>query len=532
VTAAISENLHKEERSPAFDAPAKPMPAPAQEEVAVYQEESPVPPAATPSAAEPIHPHTTGRSLTLEEMNEAALPSFRMNTGNIIRETKRERFKLLPSMVTATKTWAQDLSESYTARRHPRHEVMQAEVRKHTIEAASKEAENAPKDDFSIVVERLKNAPRQKVTTGITFSKKKEMPAPQWTYVQDEASPVEETSSKPAPIPAEEEPTDTEGETAFEAVSIPEEGREGTPLPSQTEYVPVSAEGEPPQFQKEGMDVTDVVSGEKAEELPHYVPFEARQPILEEEAAYQQSVPAPHEPERSSERERTFPVLFFGSVVGVAVLLGIGVSLALFLQRPQSSGIVEQPAATEPPHLLQAQEVKGIPLPATHDQLLSAVGAENAGGNTVSMYYFTTRSGAIAGAADVLSVLAAQTDGSFSRNVTDLAFGRVGGEPYLLLKTKDFDTAFAGVLGWERTLSGDLAPLFGEPVVSSFDPTARTDTQLREAFFKDEIVSNKNARVLLDEKGNERIVYAFTDRNTLIITTTPDAFATLVPLVR
>jgi hypothetical protein len=480
-------------------------------------------------AAEPVHPHAARQNLTLEEMDEAALPAFKMTTGSIIRETKRERFKLLPSMVTATKTWAEDISKNYNERRHPRHEVMQAEVRKHTIEAASREAEIAPKDDFTIVAQRLKNAPRQKVTTGITFSKKQEVPAPQWTHLQ------EEEDARQQGIASEAAPAAPKEEESADAVTIPYE-EAVTPQPiTEPEPVAAAEEIEPQPISAPEIMESRIPEDEAAEERPESVeaaqPSQVPEPLSEERSPYRTPITVKSATAQSSARERGFPVLFFGGVVALAVVLGIGVSLVFFLQRPQSTGIVEQNAAAEPPHLLNAQDVQGAPLPATREALLSLLGNESTGGG-VSVLYFTDEAGNVASAADVLSVLAAQTDGSFSRNVTDLVFGSTDGQPFLLLKTKDFDTAFAGILGWERSLSGDLAPLFGVPVVSSFDPTARTDTQLREAFFKDEIVSNKNARVLLDEKGKERIVYAFVDRNTLVITTTPAAFASLVPLVR
>ena len=100
------------------------------------------------------------------------------------------------------------------------------------------------------------------------------------------------------------------------------------------------------------------------------------------------------------------------------------------------------------------------------------------------------------------------------------------------MKTQNFDTAFAGMLAWEKTMSADLSPLFGAPVVMSFDPSARTDTQVREAFFKDTIASNKNVRLLLDEEGRDRIVYTFVNQNTVLITTTRTALDALLPLVR
>jgi hypothetical protein len=80
-------------------------------------------------------------------------------------------------------------------------------------------------------------------------------------------------------------------------------------------------------------------------------------------------------------------------------------------------------------------------------------------------------------------------------------------------------------------MSADLSPLFGTPVSSSYNPEVRTDTGTSEAYFKDIIASNKNARLLVDENGDDRIVYTFIDKNTIVITTTRDALSDILPLV-
>jgi hypothetical protein len=137
-----------------------------------------------------------------------------------------------------------------------------------------------------------------------------------------------------------------------------------------------------------------------------------------------------------------------------------------------------------------------------------------------------------ASAEQILSILSPRAPGSFQRGVQELTFGGVGSAPFMIMKVSSFDTAFAGMLEWERAMSADLSPLYGTPVVETFDPSARTDTQVRAAFFKDAIASNKNIRLLLDEAGEDRIVYTFTDQNTVVITTTREALNTLVPLLK
>ena len=132
----------------------------------------------------------------------------------------------------------------------------------------------------------------------------------------------------------------------------------------------------------------------------------------------------------------------------------------------------------------------------------------------------------------ILATLSLRAPGSFTRAITDITFGSLNGtEPFILIKATNFDTAFGGMLDWEPDMSADLSPLFGLPVTQSFDPYARTDTQIRSAFFRDTIVSNKSVRVLVDAQDNERLLYAFVTPNIILIAPNTETFNTIQPLV-
>jgi len=94
-------------------------------------------------------------------------------------------------------------------------------------------------------------------------------------------------------------------------------------------------------------------------------------------------------------------------------------------------------------------------------------------------------------------------------------------EPFLVLETSFFENAFPGMIAWEPFMNVDLSPLFGqklegEPPVNA-SPTAPSP-------FIDLVINNKDARVLYNEFGGMVLLYAFVDRNTIIITTTQETF--------
>jgi hypothetical protein len=137
-----------------------------------------------------------------------------------------------------------------------------------------------------------------------------------------------------------------------------------------------------------------------------------------------------------------------------------------------------------------------------------------------------------ADATQIFNTLSFRLPGSFGRSVRALAFGGYQGtDPFIVIASSDFSTAFAGMLAWEPFMSADLAPLFGEAVSESFDPTARTATQVRTAFFRDTIIANVSARVLVNTANEERIVYGFVKPNLILIAPNEITFTAIAPLL-
>jgi hypothetical protein len=86
-------------------------------------------------------------------------------------------------------------------------------------------------------------------------------------------------------------------------------------------------------------------------------------------------------------------------------------------------------------------------------------------------------------------------------------------QPFFILKTDYYDSAFAGMLEWESRLVEDLLPLFG-----------RGDKvrELSQKKWGDLVIKNKDTRVLRNFDGSIALIYMFKDQRTLIITTRED----------
>ena len=121
------------------------------------------------------------------------------------------------------------------------------------------------------------------------------------------------------------------------------------------------------------------------------------------------------------------------------------------------------------------------------------------------------------------------------RNADELSTAgvvRAGGEarPFLILRVSSFERTFAGMLEWEPTMERDLALFYpAHPNVEAAPVGTSTATSTApEPFarlgFGDEVVGNRDVRVLRDAEGRAVMLYGYRDRRTLVIARDEAAF--------
>ena len=86
--------------------------------------------------------------------------------------------------------------------------------------------------------------------------------------------------------------------------------------------------------------------------------------------------------------------------------------------------------------------------------------------------------------------------------------------PFIVLTTQSYGHAFAGMLQWENNMEEDLLPFFS-PNAEFIKPAVAESSNS----FKDEVIENLDVRILRDTDDEIRVVYAFVDRKTVLITT-------------
>lgn len=94
-------------------------------------------------------------------------------------------------------------------------------------------------------------------------------------------------------------------------------------------------------------------------------------------------------------------------------------------------------------------------------------------------------------------------------------------EPFIILTVKDFSLAYPGMLKWEKDMLSNLGNMFSIPTIENASTT-------NVFTFKDEVIKNRDLRVVKDATGNTLVLYSFIDRKTLIIAKDEDILSAIV----
>lgn len=363
-------------------------------------------------------------------------------------------------------------------------------------------------------------------------------PEPDLEHIHSEGTEVtqkEEAPSPDAPRWASERDMPEQKQQPDTASSEPATPTETeAPRRKETEPAPAAAPEQQatPVIQQRNPDRTHAApepAREPTEEAPTTPPQpEARPQPQRVRVAPQQQAP------RETMSDQLSPRTLLAGIIGVAILGGMTAAYLIFGPIAFSP---EAQAPAEAPRLVPATASAPVDLTSDREVFLTALtdSIRNTDGAITQIYPVTidpeTGIERPATSEEIMGVIEPRVPGSFLRSLApELTFGGVGEAqtPYIVLKTTDFEAAFAGMLAWEGRIMADLAPLFGQPVTRSFDPDARTADRTRPATYVDRAVANYDVRALTDENDQGRLLYTFVDSETLIITRTPQALTAIV----
>lgn len=96
--------------------------------------------------------------------------------------------------------------------------------------------------------------------------------------------------------------------------------------------------------------------------------------------------------------------------------------------------------------------------------------------------------------------------------------------PVLVIEVSSYDRAFDGMLSWEGSINGDLAPIF------TAVPRLKTGTDgiPTERLFADIVMRNYDVRALNDDSDSIMLYYSFPTRDLLVIAESPYTFTEIL----
>lgn len=441
-------------------------------------------------------------------------------SGTVITNQKQDRFKLLPSMWLAIKLWFKEAEDSLEKRAEKKRQsiptVRTFEERKDVIKKAASVSAIAPKDDYAKLAKKLParlNQPTTPSKSTVIIADKATVPAPSWGHYEGQTAPVLNEVKPVAPTVTQVLPT-------VPPPAIPEPVAPPVVTPAVETKVP------PPLPPPEPAPVPAPIV--EPEVVPETVP--PPPPVVRAEVP-RPAAPAPRV--SAVKTKRNFAWLFYVGVATTAVVAVVsGASLVSWLigdSDPSTVVVQNGPADTIEPTPVRTDSVVKAILPRTRSEWYANVSASARGG-VITVLPVINIGGAEqnAGVNDVLATLAWGVESAFIRSISDIDFIMAEQKPVIVLEVTSFDAAFGGLLLSERGLSGELSPLFG-PVVTS---TYKVGVGTVAPEFVDELASNHDVRVLKDEMENERLVYGFIDQNTIVIAPDKETFSLISERLR
>jgi hypothetical protein len=466
-------------------------------------------------------------------------------TGTIISDKRRKRAGFFATIKEAADEWVGERHDTLEniglIKNEEVPKVAPGETRKEVVAKALSTGNPVLHDDHRQVVERIRTFQQDAERAGkpIVLKPAASDQTPSWHHTVGEA-----------------EPSITRESVTDGAVSVaPQVTKRLVREVEEYATPPVRPRETPPPVPPPRPQPAPVVAVPKAPPVPAPVPVaaeahpQAQQPISNPPAPQRRETPAaePHAV------RRMFLVIVYACCI-VILLGGAGyggyrgyVALQSRPSQAPEAPVASNPFPTTVPGGSKApNQAAGatVALSAQRSLLLAdMLRALSAASGASAAVTIASPTGEAATPSEFFDSLAGGEPDTFPRALSGMRFGgvRAGGamQPYLAFSVANFDTAFAGMLAWENSMSGDLEPLFGGRVLGTALPSAvaaaraaSTTPDFEAPHFIDRIAEGQPVRILYDVEGNERITYAFPDHATLIITTSRDALAAAALLAK
>jgi hypothetical protein len=410
--------------------------------------------------------------------------------ATIITDTKRDRFKLLPAMITSIKSWFSEKKKSYAAKKAPKYTVPETTRRKGVIQKATSNTGKFTNSDFESIQERIRQRKEaeDKPESHTTWSANTE---PGYLLLEGETikpkvANVQVVARKsyravPAPVVA----------PIVVPVVLPE-----------PEPIPITPKPEPP------VEETKPVTSEQTQEVVAQIPQRENVP----------EVTTPRQKTNLLQIQTNLLALGFSGLLIALALFG---TYAYFIFNTEEPTVISS-ATTPLSQLLSESTFVALPLEeVTEDSITRSLGEAKTGSDLIETVFTYRSTGEAVPPTLLFSGLNITLPRDFIQTISTARFGYISENPYMLFTIKDETAARGGLLTWEENLYLDLRNVFSTTIMP--------EDSLPN--FIDASQSGVDVRVLKHQNGQELMLYGIVGK-TVIITTGSAPFASLMNQIK
>lgn len=482
-----------------------------------------------PSIKVPIPPPTTKKEIVRQIPKKLTSFSSKNTTflvdnedaaeATIITDTKKDRFKLLPSIISSIKTWIENQKLAYQKKKIPKYTVPETTRRKGVIQKATSSTGRFATSDFSSIQDRIKqrkledDKPEPSVTwsantepgyhllpsgqvsqvTNVIIEERKSfkyIPSPTVWGSEEKKAPLTEVKDEPAPVIIIAEEPIEESIPAL-VVQIPEEELVEELIPIIEEQIPEEEFAADTELLNEVEYVPEVAEAEKRSE--------ARFKIL-------------------SIDTNTLSLGVAGLVL--AIIIFAGYVYFTFMAQPLTTAASIQTRTEE--QILDIPSEVVILDNSSRALLVSLIESsrpQGVGKGSNLLFLNSRANNSVVSPSLILSILNINLEQNFAKSISTLGFGYTPSlKKFLIIKTTNSNSAKGGLLLWEESIRRDLFEIF------DFEDSISPDIR-----FLDARLSGIDVRVLKNKTGAEEIIYGQID-NLVIITEDSTNFSELIKL--
>lgn len=494
-------------------------------------------------ALKPIPTSLTEKASTTTNKKSIIVDTEDGAAATIITDTKKNRFRLIPAIITSIKRWFEKEKKALAVKKTPKYSVPDSSLRKGVIQKATSKTGRFATADFDSIQERIKKRnqiieEQSNITT--TWSPHTEtgfflLEAPTPTPVTNVQVESRKSFTSPTtPITVPKEITDEPVVEALPETTTVDDNRWNTDEVSQ----PIVTTDTEPTYSVTSNEISDEIneltesieetSGNQSETYIESEPVAEAESVevetqienvnLEDNARFNVPIKVLSDEEEKVSwfRRREFWLSTNIMTLAVATVMIFIIATGTIMLLSNNQGNDTTPSSLSP--ILNKKNISSLEISSLDIESLTEAFTTIEATVDETVELVPTIDGVEITSKNIFSLLYPTADISFIHAVKKIHLGYSEQQvPFIIFNYSDEQAIFGGMLVWEHTMMRDLSGILGNSSDGDLD-------------FTDDNISNHDVRHISAE-GQDVLVYGIID-NSVIITTDKLTLESIIPLIK